>query len=461
MFETYSLKTLSTLLAKREITANELFADFQNRIAANPAANAYITVVDDHAESKENTALAGIPFAAKDNFCTKGVKTTCGSKMLSDFVAPYDATAVAKLKASGMILLGKNNMDEFGMGSTGEHSAFGAASFFHAPNGKRYLPGGSSSGGAAAVKEGLTTIALGSDTGGSVRQPAALCGLYGYKPTYGGISRSGLISFAPSMDTPGLIAKSIEDIRMVSEVLFGSDAADATSIAIKKQADREIRTIALPEQYLSAKGVSAAVRKAILKKAKSLEQQGYRVEPVSMPMTEATLPAYYTIACAEAAANLSRFDGVRFGHRAKEYTDIADLMARSRSEGFGDEVKRRIMMGNYVLSAEYYEAYYQKAMRVKAAVKAEFDTLFGEYDLILTPTVPTTARELGAPQMSPTEMYAFDLCTVPVSLAGLPAVSMPVGTDENGLSIGMQLIASTGADCALLAAAERIDRMGR
>ncbi len=467
------LSELGTALQQKQHSAYELTAFFLDRIEKAKHLHTFLNVNDEAAlqRAKEIDAmriageklhpLAGIPFSVKDNLCTLGVKTTCGSKMLADFIPPYDAHAVKCLKDAGMILLGKNNMDEFGMGSTGENTAFTAAAFCHT-DGKLYVPGGSSSGGAAAVKEGLTPIALGSDTGGSVRTPAAFCGIFGLKPTYGSISRSGLVSFAPSMDTVGILGNSPADIKLLYDVLAGKDAADATSVELPK-ADVSYPTqlkAALPEEYLYADGVSKRVREAILRQAEQMERCGYRVEPISMPMTKSALAAYYVIACAEAAANLARFDGVRYGHRTEEYRDVNDLIARSRSEGFGAEVKRRILMGNYVLSAGHYDAYYKKAAAVKQKIKAEFDAVLSRYDMILTPTAPTVSMPLGSKKWQAAEMYASDLCTVPASLAGLPAISVPL-LEADALPVGMQFIGRPFSEDMLIKQADRICQTGR
>lgn len=451
-----SVMQVSKLLEEREISSVELAAHYLKEIENKDAAlGAYITVCGEQVlKAAEKTdklrkehdnlhPLAGIPFGVKDNICTKGVRTTCGSKMLKDFVPFYDASGVENLQMCGMVMLGKQNMDEFGMGSSTEHSHFHITKN---PHDVSRIPGGSSGGGAAAVAVGLAPVSLGSDTGGSVRQPAAMCGVAGFKPTYGSVSRYGLIAFASSLDQIGVISRDVTDAAYVMTQLMAPDSKDATSVLHpdrwfiqKMKLGVTGMRIALPKEYFGA-GVNPAVKASVLSAAKRFEEMGATVEEVSLPMTEAALFAYYIISSAEASSNLARYDGIRYGHRAENYRDMEDLYRRSRTEGFGDEAKRRIMLGTFVLSKEYFDAYYRKAMQVRAAVKKEFSDIFSRYDLILTPTAPCTAWKFGEKSTTPAEMYAEDICTVPASLAGLPAMSLCSGKDENGLPIGMQLI---------------------
>lgn len=387
--------------------------------------------------------LAGIPIAVKDNICAKGVRTTCASKILENFVPPYDATVIEKLDAAGAVLTGKTNLDEFAMGSSCENSYFQKA---HNPRDLSRVPGGSSGGSAAAVADGEAVLALGSDTGGSIRQPASYCGVVGLKPTYGAVSRYGLVAFASSLDQIGSFGRGVRDAALLFDAISGPDERDATCsrkplapVADKLTGDVRGLTVGIPDEYFG-EGVDRAVSSAVLAAAKVLEQKGAQLKKISLPGTKYALSAYYILACAEASSNLARFDGVKYGFRAEGYTDITDLYERTRSEGFGAEVKRRILLGTFVLSSGYYDAYYKKAKLTQNRIRAEFGEAFQECGAILTPTSPTTAFRLGERTDDPLKMYAADVCTVPVNIAGLPAVSVPCGEDEKGLPIGLQLI---------------------
>ena len=359
-------------------------------------------------------ALAGVPVAIKDNMCTEGLLTTCSSKILYNFIPTYTAEAVKRLEDAGCVIVGKTNMDEFAMGSTTETSAFGATKN---PWNTEHVPGGSSGGSCAAVAAEEVPFALGSDTGGSIRQPSSFCGVTGIKPTYGTVSRYGLIAYGSSLDQIGPIAKDVTDCATILEAIASYDKKDSTSV------NRD------PE-----------VKSAILAAADELKKKGAVVEEFDLGLVEYAIPAYYVIACAEASSNLARFDGVKYGYRTKEYTDLHNMYKKSRSEGFGPEVKRRIMLGSFVLSSGYYDAYYLKALRVKALIKKAFDDAFAKYDVILGPAAPTTAPKLGESLIDPIQMYLGDIYTISVNLAGLPGISLPCGMDKNGLPIGLQLI---------------------
>lgn len=399
-------------------------------------------------------ALAGIPMALKDNLCTKGIRTTCASRMLERFVPPYDAFVAEKLRDS--VLLGKLNMDEFAMGSSTENS------YFHPtknPANLEHVPGGSSGGSAAAVAAGEAAFSLGSDTGGSIRQPAAFCGVVGMKPTYGAVSRYGLIAFASSLDQIGPLTRDVRDSALVLSAIAGHDKRDATSVAREygdygAKLGQSIRgmKIALPEEFFG-EGLQSEIRQSILAAAKTMEQQGAEIVQVSMPALKNALPAYYVISSAEASSNLARFDGIKYGFRSENFEGIEQLYERSRSEGFGAEVKRRIMLGSFVLSAGYYDAYYKKALEVRTLIKQEFERILQICDMILAPVAPTTAYRLGEKTGDPLQMYLGDIYTVPVNIAGLPALSLPCGRDAEGLPIGMQLIGRAFGEAELYQAA--------
>lgn len=400
--------------------------------------------------------LAGVPAAVKDNMCTKGLLTTCASKILYNFIPTYTAEAVKRLETAGAVIIGKTNMDEFAMGSTTETSAFGVTKN---PWNTAYVPGGSSGGSCAAVAVEECSFALGSDTGGSIRQPSSFCGVTGIKPTYGTVSRYGLIAYGSSLDQIGPIAKDVTDCAAILEAISSYDNKDSTSM---KRVDYKFTEalvddvkgmrIGIPKDYFS-EGLEPEVREAVLSAAQTLRYKGAVVEEFDLSLVEYAVPAYYVIACAEASSNLARFDGVKYGYRTREYDDLHSMYKKSRSEGFGPEVKRRIMMGSFVLSSGYYDAYYLKALRTKALIKQAFDRAFENYDVILAPVVPTTAPKLGASLSDPLKMYLGDIYTVSVNLAGLPGISLPCGKDKNGLPIGLQLIGDCFQEKKILRAA--------
>lgn len=390
--------------------------------------------------------LAGVPVAIKDNLCTEGVRTTCASKILDNFIPCFSAEAVNRLEQAGAIVLGKTNMDEFAMGSTTETSAYGVTKN---PCNPEHVPGGSSGGSAAAVAANECFFALGSDTGGSIRQPASYCGVVGMKPTYGTVSRYGLVAYGSSLDQIGPLAKSVEDCAVILETIAAHDTKDSTSVK-RDDTDfgaalvRDVRgmKIGIPRDYFG-EGLDPQVAKAVRDAAQLLQEQGAVVEEFDLSLVEYAIPAYYTIAAAEASSNLERFDGIKYGYRAQDAQGLHQMYKRTRSQGFGAEVKRRIMLGSFVLSSGYYDAYYLKALRVKAMIKHAFDEAFRTYDCILGPVAPTTAPRLGQSLSDPMKMYLGDIYTISVNLAGLPGISVPCGTDAQGLPIGLQLI----ADC--------------
>ena len=387
--------------------------------------------------------LAGVPAAIKDNMCTKGMRTTCSSKILENFVPTYTAEAVLNLEKAGAVILGKTNMDEFAMGSTTETSAYGVT---RNPWNTEHVPGGSSGGSCAAVAANECFYALGSDTGGSIRQPSSFCGVTGIKPTYGTVSRYGLIAYGSSLDQIGPVAKDVSDCAAILEAISSHDLKDSTSMARTDcdftsalKDDVKGMKIGIPSSYFG-EGLDEEVRAAILKAADILKEKGAIVETFDLGLVDYAIPAYYVIASAEASSNLSRFDGVKYGYRTKEYEGLHNMYKKTRSEGFGPEVKRRIMLGSFVLSSGYYDAYYLKALRTKALIKKEFDKAFAKYDLILAPASPDTAPKLGASLSDPLKMYLGDIYTISVNLAGLPGMTVPCGKDSAGLPIGLQLI---------------------
>ena len=391
--------------------------------------------------------LAGVPIAIKDNICVQGKPTTCASKILEGFVPQYQAEVISRLEKAGMIIIGKTNMDEFAMGSTTETSAYGIT---RNPWNTEHVPGGSSGGSCAAVAAGEAYLALGSDTGGSIRQPSSYCGVTGMKPTYGTVSRYGLVAYASSLDQIGPIAKDVTDCATILETITSYDKKDSTSVKREETDftsalvdDVKGMKIGIPRDYLG-EGLDPEVKEAILAAAKTLEEKGAIVEEFDLSLVEYAIPAYYVIAAAEASSNLARFDGVKYGYRTKEYEGLHNMYKKSRSEGFGPEVKRRIMLGSFVLSSGYYDAYYLKALRTKALIKQAFDKAFAKYDVILGPAAPTTAPKLGESLSDPLKMYLGDVYTVSVNLAGLPGISVPCGVDSKGLPIGLQLI----GDCS-------------
>jgi len=387
--------------------------------------------------------LAGVPVAVKDNMCTEGLLTTCSSKILGNFVPTFTSEAVLNLKKAGAVILGKTNMDEFAMGSTTETSAFGETKN---PWNTEHVPGGSSGGSCAAVAAGECFYALGSDTGGSIRQPSSFCGVTGIKPTYGTVSRYGLIAYGSSLDQIGPVAKDVTDCATILETIASHDIKDSTSV---ERDDTDFTSalvddvkgmkIGIPKDYFG-EGLDPEVKDAVLAAAKKLEEKGAIVEEFELSLVEYAIPAYYVIACAEASSNLERFDGVKYGYRTKEYEGLHNMYKKTRSEGFGAEVKRRIMLGSFVLSSGYYDAYYLKALRTKALIKKAFDKAFEKYDMILGPAAPTTAPKLGESLSDPIKMYLGDIYTISVNLAGLPGISVPCGVDSKGLPIGLQLI---------------------
>ena len=460
---------LQEKIKNKELSITEITKAYLDRINAKEKdVNAFITVLADEAleNAKEieekvnngeiNSELAGIPIGIKDNICTKGVKTTCGSKMLENFVAPYDATITKKLKEAGTISLGKMNMDEFAMGSSTEHSAI---KITKNPWNLNTVPGGSSGGSAAAVAANMVPWALGSDTGGSIRQPASLCGVVGLKPTYGLVSRYGLVAYASSLDQIGPITKDVKDSAILLNLLAGHDEKDTTSVNIPKvdyvkelKNDVKGMKIAVPKEFFG-EGLNAEVKESLMKAIEKYKELGAEVEEVSLNIVDYIIATYYIISCAEASSNLGRFDGIRYGHRTENFENLEDIYVNSRTEGFGAEVKRRIILGTYVLSSGYYDAYYKKAQQVRTLVKQEFDKVFEKYDVILTPTSPTVAFEIGSKSNNPLEMYLADIYTVPVNVAGLPGISIPCGVDSKGMPIGMQLIGNRFAEGTILNAA--------
>ena len=447
---------LGQMIKKKEVSVKEAVQESLAQVAAlDGTLGSFVTVDEEGALKRAEEvqkgiddgtitgALAGVPVAVKDNICTKDLLTTCSSKILSNFVPPYSAQAVDNLKAAGAVIVGKTNMDEFAMGSTTETSAYGVT---RNPWNTEHVPGGSSGGSCAAVASCEVPYALGSDTGGSIRQPGSFCGVTGLKPTYGTVSRYGLIAYGSSLDQIGPIAKDISDCAAILEMIASYDKKDSTSV--KRDAydftsalldDVKGMKIGIPSDYLSA-GLNEEVKAAVLKAAEVLKAKGAEVEEFQLSLVEYAIPAYYVIASAEASSNLARFDGVKYGYRAKDYNGLHNMYKKSRSEGFGEEVKRRIMLGSFVLSSGYYDAYYLKALRTKALIRQSFDRAFEKYDVILGPVAPTTAPKLGASLSDPLQMYLGDIYTISVNLAGLPGVSVPCGTDSNGLPIGVQLI---------------------
>jgi aspartyl-tRNA(Asn)/glutamyl-tRNA(Gln) amidotransferase subunit A len=460
---------LQEKLEKNEITSEEIVKAYVDRINDKEKdVKAFVTTLCDEAleeakkvdnerkAGKELSSLAGIPIGIKDNMCTKGVKTTCSSRMLEDFIAPYNATVVEKLNNENLINLGKLNMDEFAMGASTEYSYFKKTSN---PWKLNTVPGGSSGGSAAAVAAELVPWALGSDTGGSIRQPSSFCGVVGLKPTYGLVSRYGLVAFASSLDQIGPITKDVRDSAILLNIIAGHDEKDSTSYDIpKKDYTKALKNdvkglkIGIPKEYFG-EGINEEVKKKLEEAIETYKKLGAEVEEFSLNIAEYALATYYIIACAEASSNLGRFDGIRYGYRTENYTNLRELFRNSRSEGFGPEVKRRIILGTYVLSSGYYDAYYKKAQQVRTLVKKEFDKAFEKYDVLLTPTSPTVAFEMGTRSENPLEMYLADICTVSLNIAGLPGISIPCGVNSDGMPIGMQLIGNKFEEEKILNAA--------
>ena len=437
-------------LKSRELTIKEINEAYAKRIEEKEKdVDAFVTVLTEQAleqakQVPENAGeLAGIPIGIKDNICTKGIKTTCSSKMLENFVSPYDATVMEKINSKGMITLGKMNMDEFAMGGSTEYSYFKKTKN---PWDLNRVPGGSSGGSAAAVAANMVPWALGTDTGGSIRQPASLCGVVGLKPTYGLVSRYGVVAFASSLDQVGTFTKDVEDCAILLNVIAGKDERDSTSVDVGEkdytkalQKDVKGLKIGVPKEFYG-EGINPEVKKSLEQAIEKYKEMGAEVEEFSLDIANYALATYYIIACAEASSNLGRFDGIRYTYRAPEAKNLKEIYKKSRSEGFGAEVKRRIILGTYVLSSGYYDAYYKKAQQVRTLVMNEFNKAFEKYDVIITPTSPTVAFKIGEKSNNPMEMYLADICTVSVNIAGLPGISIPCGVDSQGLPIGMQII---------------------
>ncbi len=463
---------LQKKLKNKEVTSYEITKAYLDRINEKEnEVGAFVTVTETEAladakkaddeinntnDNMGNNNLVGIPIGIKDNLCTKGIKTTCSSKMLEDFVSPYNATVVEKVLDEKMPILGKLNMDEFAMGSSTENSAIKVT---HNPWDLNKVPGGSSGGSAAAVATNMVPWALGSDTGGSIRQPASLCGVVGLKPTYGLVSRYGLVAFASSLDQVGPITKDVTDCAMLLNVIAGHDEKDSTSYDTPKidyttslKNDVKELKIGVPKEFFGD-GIDKEVKDKLYEAIEVYKELGATVEECSLNVAEYALATYYIIACAEASSNLGRFDGIRYGHRTTNFSSLKELYTNSRTEGFGDEVKRRIILGTYVLSSGYYDAYYKKAQKVRTFVKQKFDEQFKKYDVLLTPVSPTTAFKIGEKKENPLQMYLADICTVSINIASIPAISLPCGVDSNGMPIGMQLIGDRFAEETILNAA--------
>ena len=475
----YSAVELAQAIKAGETTAVEAMKAVLDRIdASEESIHAYVTIdreaalakaeaVQKQIEAGELTGpLAGVPVAIKDNMCTEGVLTTCSSRILGNFIPTFTAEAVKNLEKAGAVMIGKTNMDEFAMGSTTETSAYGVT---RNPWNTEHVPGGSSGGSAAAVAAEECFFALGSDTGGSIRQPASFCGVVGLKPTYGTVSRYGLIAYGSSLDQIGPLTKNVTDCANVMEAIASHDTKDSTSIdraAIGKDTDftsaliEDVKgmKIGIPRDYFGD-GLDSEVKEAVLAAAKALEAKGAIVEEFDLSLVEYAIPTYYTIAAAEASSNLERFDGIKYGYRTSEYEGLHNMYKKTRSEGFGPEVKRRIMLGSFVLSSGYYDAYYLKALRVKAMIRKAFDDAFSKYDLILGPVAPTTAPKLGESLSDPLKMYLGDIYTISVNLAGLPGISVPCGVDSQGLPIGMQLLADSFEEKKLIQAAYTYEKI--
>jgi aspartyl-tRNA(Asn)/glutamyl-tRNA(Gln) amidotransferase subunit A len=471
----WSLLDAARKIRGKDISSRELTRALLDRIErANPKINAYITVLHEKAmkdalacdeasaRGQATGPLHGVPVGLKDIFCTRGIRTTCGSRILHDYLPPYDATVAEKIAASGAVLLGKQNMDEFAMGSSTETSHFGPA---RNPWATDRIPGGSSGGTAAAVAAGLCFAGVGTDTGGSIRQPASVCGVVGIKPTYGRVSRYGMIAFASSLDQGGPVARSVPDAAAVLAVIAGHDRRDSTSVDLPVPdyvaatgKDARGLKIGLPREYFEGEGLDPEVKAAVGKALAALVAQGAEAVEISLPHTTFALSAYYIIAPAEASSNLARYDGVRYGYRAKDAGGLIEMMSKTRAEGFGAEVKRRIMIGTYALSAGYYEAYYGKAQKVRTLIRRDFESAFAKADVILTPTTPTPAFRLGEKTEDPLRMYLSDIFTIPCNLAGIPGISVPCGMSSNGLPIGAQLLGNHFREETLITAAAAIER---
>ncbi len=457
------IRHIHDLLVNKKITCKELTEKYIDKIKESKL-NAYVHTCEDLAiktaekvdekisSGKEISMLEGIPMNLKDNISTDGIETTCCSKMLQGYKPIYDATVWKKLKGDNAVLLGKANMDEFAMGSSCENSCFGGACN---PHNLKHVAGGSSGGVASAVGGNIAVYGLGSDTGGSIRQPASFCGLVGLKPTYGSVSRYGLIAFGSSLDQIGPIASNVEDVAIVYDSISGYDTKDSTSSKVAPNDtfnhlndDIKGMKIGIPKEYFD--GINEDVKNAIDEAIDAYKSMGAEIEYFDLPELKYTLPVYYIIACAEASSNLGRYDGIRYGYKTKQYKDIEEMICKTRSEGFGEEVKRRILLGTYVLSSGYYDAYYKKAQNLRGTIIKAFKRAYEKFDVILAPTVPTTAFEFNFTSMDPVQTYLTDICTVPVNIAGLPAVSLPCGFDSKDLPIGMQLIGNSFSEDKIL-----------
>ncbi len=466
-----SYDSYRTRLLNREESVEARVKGYLSVIDQRKNLNAFLSVFEEEAlqfariiDAKINNGkagtLAGMVIAVKDVLCMKGKRTTCGSKMLEQYEAVYDATVIEKLRDADAVFIGKTNMDEFAMGSSGENSAFGPTKH---PLDETRVPGGSSSGSCVAVAAGMATTSLGTDTGGSIRQPAGLCGIVGLKPTYGRVSRYGLVAFASSFDQIGPFANSVRDVARILNVIAGHDERDSTSAEISvpnylDALDRDVKglKIGLPKEYFSD-GLDAEIRLVIEKKIEQLKNGGAEIVEVSLPHSEYTISTYYILATAEASSNLARYDGARYGYRSPEATDLTSMYVKSRSEGFGEEVKRRIMLGTYVLSSGYYDAYYRKAQQVRRLIQNDFFEAFTKVDCILTPISPTTAFRLGEKMDDPLQMYLNDIYTVSANLAGIPGINVPAGVDKNGLPIGLQLLGKQFDEAMIMKVADFIE----
>ena len=473
MYEKMSVSEISRMIRNREVKPSEICADFLSRIDKQESEiNAFINIdgeavmqraKDLDGQDDGRTVLFGIPVAVKDNICTRDLPTTCGSKMLENFRPPYDATVISRLREQGAIIIGKTNMDEFAMGGSTETSFFGATRNSHDLT---RTPGGTSGGSAAAVAAGMSPCSLGSDTGGSIRQPAGFCGLVGYKPSYGAVSRNGLVSYAGSFDQIGPITRTVSDAALLAAAISGYDATDAVSnpnyspdfsdIIEGRAISLKGRRIGILKECL-ADGINDDVRAAVMSAADIYKSLGAELVDISVPAIEHSLPVYYIIALAEASSNLAKFDGVQFGYRAANCSDTDSLYINSRTEGFGAEVKKRIILGTYILSADNYEAYYKKARAGQAMLREQFKAVFEKCDVILAPITPGTAYKLGEKEQDPVKLYLNDICTVPANIAGLPAISVPCAKDASGLPIGVQLLGSRFEDAQLLAFAHALE----
>jgi aspartyl-tRNA(Asn)/glutamyl-tRNA(Gln) amidotransferase subunit A len=465
------IKDIHLKLINHELRVSDLVAAYGENIKKhNPELNAYLSVSDDNylreeidranniLENNPEELLAGIPIAIKDNILVKGLRATAASKILENYIAIEDATVIKKLKEKGAIILGKTNLDEFAMGSSTEHSAFGPT---HNPHNLNLVPGGSSGGSAAAVAADLAVAALGSDTGGSIRQPAAFCGVVGFKPSYGAVSRYGLLALSSSLDQIGPITKDVEDCKIIFEAISGRDEKDATTVQIEKRVklpDLKSVKIGLPKEYY-IEGTDPDIKKRLDILIEKLKSLGVIIKEVSLPLTKLALPCYYIIMPAEASSNLGRYDGIRYANPEgfKEGVNLMDSYLKNKGEGFGAETRRRILLGTYVLSAGYYDTYYKKALQIQAAIRQDFDNVFKQVDFLLTPTTPTPAFSLGAKTNDPIAMYLADIFTVSANLAGVPAINLKLGINQNGLPLGLQLIANRYHDLSLLDISEKIE----